>query len=86
MRGLPVVVQLFLLVAAIGGFRAYAADGGAPSRPNFLIIIGDDCTYNDLRVDQSGRSSRARGRPAVPRERARPLDAGAGRPRSRHRQ
>jgi len=55
MRGLPVVVQLFLLVAAIGGFRAYAADGGAPSRPNFLIIIGDDCTYNDLplhRMDQ----------------------------------
>ena len=34
---------LTILVSFLMGFGAYAKE-----RPNFLIIMADDCTYNDL--------------------------------------
>ncbi len=39
---------LVCALAAVCVLRADAADGDAAPRPNFLIVIGDDCTYNDL--------------------------------------
>lgn len=45
----PRLALLFAVMAASSCFIRATADNATP-RPNFLIVLADDCTYNDLAV------------------------------------